>query len=139
MKLNRELPPEGTVRDWLASRAETGGTAIVFPETGTSISWEDLQADAIAFAKQLTGMGAAKSESVAIVSPNSREAVVAFYGVVIGGFRATMINLAAGRDAISYALEHSEARYAYVHPDCRALFDEANATNVEPNCRGIRR
>lgn len=132
MKLNRELPPEGTVRDWLASRAETGGTAIVFPETGTSISWEDLQADAIAFAKQLTGMGAAKSESVAIVSPNSREAVVAFYGVVIGGFRATMINLAAGRDAISYALEHSEARYAYVHPDCRALFDEANATNVEP-------
>ncbi len=132
MKLSRDVPPEGTVRDWLAARADAGGTAVVFPETGTEISWQDLQAEATAYAKQLTAMGAAKSESVAIVSPNSREAVIAFYGVVIGGFRATMINLAAGRDAISYALEHSEARFGYVHPDCWALFDEANATNVQP-------
>lgn len=131
MKLNRELSPDGTIRDWLTSRAETGGTAIVFPETGTELSWGDLQEEATAYAKQLTALGAPKSSSIAIVSPNCREAIVAFYGVVIGGFRATMINLAAGRDAIAYALEHSEARFGFVHPDCRALFDEANAANVQ--------
>jgi len=131
MKLDRNTPPEGTVRDWLAARAKAGGTAIVFPELGTEISWEELQAEAVAYAQRLTSLGAKKSESIAVVSPNSREGVIAFYGIVLGGFRVTMINLAAGRDAISYALEHSEARFGYVHPDCADLFSEANATNVE--------
>jgi len=130
MRLSRQTPPAGTVRDWFSSRAAAGGTAIVFPETGCEITWAELQSEALAFARVLTALGTRKSESVAIVAPNGREAVVALYGVLAGGFRATMINLAAGRDAIAYALEHSEARHAYVHTDCRGLFDEANATGV---------
>lgn len=131
MKLSQDTPPAGTIRDWLAERAETGGTAVVFPETGGALSWSDLQAESRQFAMALTWRGAGKGESVAIVAPNGREALVALYGALIGGFRATMINLAAGRDAIAYALEHSEARFAYVHDDCRALFDAANVSGVE--------
>lgn len=132
MTLSLTTPPEGTVRDWLARRAEQGGTAIVFPEDGTRIDWASLQAEALAFAGHLTARGAAKGESVAIAAPNSRDGIVALYGALVGGFRATMINLAAGRDAISYVLEHSEARFAFVHPECRTLFDEANASAVTP-------
>ena len=131
MKLDASTPPIGTVGDWLKARAQAGGVAIVFPETESVLSWADLRADATAFARHLTSKGAAKCESIAIIAPNSREAVVAFYGVLVGGFRATMINLAAGRDAISYALEHSEARFAYVHDDCFSLFEDANSGNVE--------
>ncbi|MFC6636054.1 AMP-binding protein [Sulfitobacter sp. JBTF-M27] len=131
MKLDRGSPPAGTVRDWLDARAEVGGTAIVFPETGMTLDWDDLRDAARTFAMGLTAVGVGKGESLAIVAPNGAEAVTAFYGALYGGFRATMINLAAGLDAIAYALEHSEARFAFVHETSRALFDEANASGVQ--------
>lgn len=130
MRLSDTEPPEGTVRDWLDMRADQGGEAVVFPETGVRLGWSALRAAAAGFAAALTERGVAKGESIAIVSPNDAEAVIAFYGALYGGFRATMINLAAGRDAISYALEHSEARFAYVHEASEALFDCANATGI---------
>jgi acyl-CoA synthetase (AMP-forming)/AMP-acid ligase II len=123
--LSRDVPPTGTVRSWLDQRAEEGGTAFVFPDEDTFVSWRDLRARAADTAAYLTGLGLAKGESVAIVHPNGWAGVVALYGTLYGGFRATMINLAAGRDAIAYALEHSEARVAFVHPDAELLFDAA--------------
>ncbi|WP_338550881.1 AMP-binding protein [Roseovarius phycicola] len=130
MILSRTTPPEGTVRDWLDARAASGGVAVVLPEDGQTQSWRDLRDGAQAFAAQLTAIGCGKGESVAVVAPNSFESLLAFYGALYGGFRATMINLAAGRDAIAYALDHSEARFGYVHPDCTALFDAANDAGV---------
>ena len=132
MKLSQQSPPTGTVRDWLAIRAAAGGTAMVFPESGSQLDWATLQQAAQAFARDLTGRGVQKGESIAIVAPNSREGIIALYGAMVGGFRATMINLAAGRDAIAYALGHSKARFGYVHPDSRPLFDSANETQVQP-------
>ncbi|WP_306155090.1 class I adenylate-forming enzyme family protein [Roseovarius sp. MMSF_3281] len=125
MSLDNQTPPEGTIREWLDARAEAGGRAVVFPETGDELSWTALREGALGFARSLTARGVAKGESVAIIAPNSHEALCAFYGAAYGGFRAVMINLAAGRDAIAYALEHSEARFAYVHPDCNDLFAAA--------------
>ncbi|MEN8708877.1 MAG: AMP-binding protein [Paracoccaceae bacterium] len=125
------ISPQGTVREMLAQRAAEGGTAFVFPQTGESVSWEVLYQDALAFAQTITARGARKSESIAIVSPNNRAAVTALYGVLLGGFRATMINLAAGRDAIAYALEHCEARFAFVHDDSLAVFEAANTTGIQ--------
>ncbi|WP_299654996.1 AMP-binding protein [uncultured Tateyamaria sp.] len=130
MKLERDAPPAGTVRDWLDARADAGGTAIVFPDSGDVLTWSELRGAAQGFAAALTSKGVKKGESVAIVAPNDKAAVSAFYGAVYGGFRATMINLAAGRDAISYALEHSEARFAFVHESCANLFAQSNLTGV---------
>ena len=62
----------------------------------------------------LVGQGAELGESVAIVHPNGREGVIALFAALYGGFRATMINLAAGPDAIAFALDHSGARFAFV-------------------------
>ncbi|QMU60107.1 MAG: AMP-binding protein [Boseongicola sp.] len=113
------------MRDWLDARAKAGGTALVFPDAGTELKWADLRENARGFAASLTSKGVAKGESVAIIAPNGAEAVTAFYGATYGGFRTTMINLAAGRDAISYALEHSEARFAFVHDSCSYIFAQA--------------
>ena len=131
MKLETGSPPTGTVRDWLDDRAAQGGVAIYFPETDTTLGWADLRVAAETFATGLTARGARKGESIAVVAPNGAGAVTAFYGALYGGFRATMINLAAGRDAISYALDHSEARFAYVDDGCTELFDAANESRVE--------
>lgn len=43
-----------------------------------------------------------------------------------------MINLAAGRDAIAYALEHSEARFGFVRDACAEQFAAANTAGIAP-------
>lgn len=125
MIFDPEHPPKGTVRDWVDHRAALGGDAMVFPESGEVLNWKTLRNKAISIAKTLTQEGAAKGESVAIVHPNGCEGIIALYGALYGGFRATMINLAAGRDAINYALEHSGARFAFVHDSVKEMYKSA--------------
>ena len=132
MKLDPVIPPEGTIRDWLDWRALEGGVAALFPDTGETLTWSQLQSEATRIASVLTVMGCEKGGSVAIMHPNGRDGLLALYGALYGGFRATMINLAAGPDAIRYALDHSEARIAFVHKDAQAQFDAANPGNIVP-------
>ncbi|MEM9584507.1 MAG: AMP-binding protein [Pseudomonadota bacterium] len=122
MILHQDNPPDGTVRDWLDHRAMEGGTAFIFSDDWSSLTWSELQSEATRIASMLHSAGHEKGESIAIMQPNGRDGVIALYGALYGGFRATMINLAAGRDAITYALEHSEARTAFVHDDAAELF-----------------
>ncbi len=119
--LDHRNPPTGTVRDWLDARAAAEDMAFVFPETGEALSWRALRDAAREIAEGLTGLGLQPGESLAIVHPNGRAGVVALCAALYGGFRATMINLAAGPDAIAYALDHSGARFAFVHDDQRAM------------------
>ncbi|AXI46490.1 AMP-dependent synthetase [Sulfitobacter sp. SK012] len=125
MNLSYDTPPEGTLRDWINYRAQGADIAFVFPEGEISLSWKDLRDEAAKIARAITAQGIAKGESIAILQPNGREGVLAFYGAVYGGFRATMVNLAAGRDAIAYALDHCEARIALVHDSVCDLFETA--------------
>lgn len=132
MTLSPNAPPSGTLRDLLDARAGQEGLAFVFPETGQELTWSELRDAARACAENVTACGASKSESIVIMAPNGIEAVIALFGALYGGFRATMINLAAGPEAISYALTHCEARFGYVHDSCTALFEAANAARITP-------
>lgn len=114
MKLRPDSPPEGTLRDWIDARAERGGDGFVFPEGEPDLDWSELRDTSRRIAMTLTERGVAHGDSIAIMMPNGRTALECLFGVLYGGFRATMINLAAGSDAISYALEHCEARFAFV-------------------------
>jgi acyl-CoA synthetase (AMP-forming)/AMP-acid ligase II len=124
MKFDRQTPPVGTVRDWVDSRANEDGTAFVFPETGETISWSELRAHAVHIAADLTAQGIAKGESVVVMHPNGLAGVKALFAALYGGFRVTMLNLAAGPDALGYAMEHSDARVAFVHDDQAAAFND---------------
>ena len=132
MKFDRQTPPAGSVRDWVDSRANDGGTAFVFPETGETLSWSELQAHAKKIAEDLTAQGIAKGESVVVMHPNGLEGVKALYAALYGGFRVTMLNLAAGPDALSYAMTHSEARVAFVHDTQLDMFNQVRP--VKLNC-----
>ena len=123
-------PPQGTIRTWLNHRANSDGVAFTFPDGEDDLTWSELQSAAISIASDLTTNGVQKGESVAIIYPNCRDAVLAIYGTFYGGFRATMINLVAGNDAISYALEHSEARIAFVHDNALELFEATKTDNL---------
>ncbi len=126
-------PPKGTVRDWLDLRASQGGTGFVFPDGAPDLTWCELRKTAYRVAVMLTRLGVAKGESVAILYPNCREALEVLFGVLCGGFRATMINLVAGDSAVAYALEHSGARYGFVHPEQMDMFARtADPAKVTP-------
>ncbi|WP_420861133.1 AMP-binding protein [Algirhabdus cladophorae] len=114
-------PPQGTVRDWLDQRANEGGIAFVFPNETKQLTWAQLRDWADGIARNITEKGAAPGESIALIQPNGFEGILALFGVLYGGFRATMINLVAGDEAISYALDHSDARLAFVHDDQKEL------------------
>lgn len=131
MILNPESPPEGSVRDWLDQRAAGGGNGFIFPDGEAPLSWADLRDSAMGIAGALTAQGVTHGESVAIMCPNGREAVECLFGVLYGGFRATMINLAAGKDAIGYALDHSDARFAFVDETQVDLFRDASDGKIE--------
>ena len=130
MKFDRQNPPAGTLRDWVDSRANEGGTAFVFPETGETLTWPDLQAHAAKIAADLTAQGIAKGESVVVMHPNGLEGVKALFAALYGGFRVTMLNLAAGPDALGYAMAHSEARVAFVHDAQVDSFNRVRPDNL---------
>lgn len=134
MRLDPLIPPQDTIRDWLEARAETQGSEVchIFPDEDRKISWAELRDEARAITARLAGLGAAVGDSVALVMPNGRNAVLGLFGALYGGFRATMINLVAGPEAIGYALEHSGAKLALVEESQLALVETALIGNPAP-------
>lgn len=126
-------PPEGTIRDWLMRYEVQRGDdlAFLFSDGAPSLSWKELAQAARETAHALCRAGATKGESVAVMMPNGRAAVIAFFGIAYGGFRATMINLAAGDEAISYALKHCEARLAFVGQDQSQQFERTRPAQMQ--------
>ena len=108
MKIDPKDPPRGTVRDWLDYRATALGNkkAYLFFDNSQPITWRELRTTARRIAYQLTATRLQKGASVAILMPNGREAIETLFGVLYGGFRATIINLVAGDEAISLSLIH---------------------------------
>ena len=115
MRFDATIPPQGTLLDCIDARADRGGTAFVFPETRQTLTWPDLREYCSSVAADLTAQGIAKGESIVVMHPNGYEGVKALFSVLYGAFRVTMLNLAAGPDALGYAMDHSAARVAFVH------------------------
>jgi acyl-CoA synthetase (AMP-forming)/AMP-acid ligase II len=67
-------------------------------------------------------LGLSKGDSVAVMLPNGKQAVSCLYGVLYGGFRAVIINLVAGTEAMGYALKHSDARMVLLGEAQHGLF-----------------
>ncbi len=130
MTIHADRPPEGTLRDWIDRRAAEDRDAFVFPEGGVPLSWPGLRDRALRIATGLTAQGIAHGESVAIMMPNGRVALECLFGVLYGGFRAVMINLVAGQEAIAYALAHSESRFAFVGDDQTEMFARASEGRI---------
>ncbi|WP_424934395.1 AMP-binding protein [Amaricoccus macauensis] len=129
MRIEVDAPPHGTVRDWIDHRAETtpDGISHLFADGAAPLTWAALREEARGIAGLLYGLGARKGESVALMLPNGRPGVLCLFGALYGGFRATLINLVAGADAIGYALEHSGACFTFVGVDQQDLLATALA------------
>lgn len=127
------LPPTGTVRSLLDKRTDADGDKIshLFPDAAT-LTWGVLRDEAADIAGRLAGLGIAPGESVAMMLPNGRDAIRVLFGLFYGGYRAAVINLAAGPEAVGYALAHSGAATVLVGNDQQSLFEAARATHEVP-------
>ncbi|WP_299818893.1 AMP-binding protein [uncultured Jannaschia sp.] len=125
-----EGPPEGTIRDLLDRRAaEDGGReSHVFPGEAP-LTWGALRDEAREIAERLAGMGVARGESVAVMLPNGRAGILCLMALFYGGFRAAVLNLVAGAEAMGYALAHSEARFVLLGTAQGDLFNAAVAAS----------
>lgn len=125
-----KTPPEGTVRDWLALRAASQGSApgFLFPDV-PMLTWAELHDQAMQIAERLAGQGLRKGDCVALMLPNSRAAVLCLFGALYGGFRTALINLVAGAEAVGYALSHSGAKLVLLGRAQQDLFDSATAAH----------
>ena len=106
---------------WLAS-----------PEIDAQFNWQDSLHRARDIACHLQGAGIAPGESVAIAAPNGVAACFAFLGTVFGGFRATPLNLVAGKKALKFVLEHSKSKIILCADDSKKLITEIVAELEKP-------
>lgn len=83
---------------------------LVDSHSDTQITYQMLKSQASAVAHNISSCGVKAGESVAYAMSNNPQTAVTVLGILYGGFLATSINLVAGRDTISYVLEHSEAK-----------------------------
>jgi len=131
MRFDTTTPPQGTLRDWIDARAERGGTAFVFPETEQILNWADLRDHCAMVAADLTAQGIVKGESIVVMHPNGYDGVKALFAALYGGFRVTMLNLAAGPDALGYAMDHSAAWVAFVHETQLDVFHQVKPERLK--------
>ncbi|MDB2389600.1 AMP-binding protein [Alphaproteobacteria bacterium] len=94
------------------------------PEIATQFTWQDSLQRARDVACHIQGAGIAPGESVAIAAPNGVAACYAFLGVVFGGFRATPLNLVAGKNTLRFVLEHSKSRLILCADDSKHLISD---------------
>ena len=111
MIFDPSTPPKGTVRDWLDSRADAGGIAFVFPETGEELNWQDLRDHAVQVSGDMTAQGIKKGGGDH--APKWVGWCESALFSSLWWFRATMLNLAAGRCPAGYAMEHCGAVVAF--------------------------
>ena len=118
-----------TIRALLDLRADQTPEApfLIDPVNSTTLSYAEARTKARALADHIAARNIEPGKSVAFAMGNSVEAALTLLGICYGGWRATAINLVAGRDIIAYVLDHSEAALVFVTETTTPLVEQALA------------
>ena len=96
----------------LLNVAPGNATAVIIPETGTSVSYESLRRQVQTMAEALAGMGIQRGERVANVLPNGLPTIVAFLAGAVAG-TAAPLNPAYRFEEFSFYLDDTIARHTW--------------------------
>ena len=115
-----------TIPTRLAENAATNpdGIWLTSPETGDTVTWAEAEKQVQTMVSALSGLGVATGEPVAIAAHNCIASTLLFTAVTCAGYLATPLNLVSGTKAMSYVLEHCQARVLFCAPENRALIDD---------------
>ena len=74
----------------------------------------------------------APGDSVALLAPNSLEAVVLFAGIMAAGYVVTPLNLLLTPERLAYVLDHSDCRLVFVAPGQKSILQQALSLIARP-------
>ncbi len=96
--------------------APASSTAVIIPETGTSVSYESLRRQVMSMAESLAALGIRRGDRVANVLPNGLPTIMAFLAGSIAG-TAAPLNPAYRFDEFCFYLEDTNAKVLLAPPD----------------------
>src|SRR6478736_10119002 len=100
----------------LLNAAPGNATALIIPETGTSITYESLRRQVKTMSEALAGIGIKRGDRVANVLPNGLPTIVAFLAGAIAG-TAAPLNPAYRYDEFCFYLEDTSAKVLLAPPE----------------------
>lgn len=107
-------------------------TAVHF--MGKELTYKELYESSMKFASYLQGLGIQKGDRVAIMLPNSPQAVIGFYGILYAGGVVVMTNPLYTEREIAYQMKNSGAKAILVmdilYPRVTKVMKETDLENV---------
>ncbi len=98
------------------SSSHGGRTAIILPESGTRISYDQLRDQVFAMASTLAELGVGRGDRIATVLPNGLPAIVSFLAGTLAG-TAAPLNPGYRQDEFSFFLDDTSAKVLLCPPD----------------------
>lgn len=120
------------IADYLRSTAQRDPDGAGIIADGVTLTWSQLDAAVDAFAAALAQRGLHAGDRVAMLLGNSREFVVAYYGVARAGLVCVPMNPAYTSAEVAVLLADSGARLLLVQPHTRATGEES--AEALPGC-----
>lgn len=95
----------------LKSRAEgTPDAPYLIDDAGGILTFRNIEDRAKSVASMIAAQGVKPGESVAYAMSNGIDAALVILGSLYGGYLTVAVNLVAGKETISYVLDHSQSR-----------------------------
>ncbi len=114
--LDRAIARRNAVGDLLTRSSRTFHDRVAVVDAGGQWTYPELEGRANLIAHALSSIGILSREPVAVMAPNCREYIAAYFGIVKMGGAATLVNLLGGPEDIASSLTTVSPRALFVHP-----------------------
>ena len=123
-----------SVRDLIDLRAKEtpNGEFLIDADTGDAMTFQAVQDAVRVVAARVAAHGVEPNQTVAYAMGNGTQTALTILSLLYGGYHATAINLAAGRETIAYVLEHSDAQLVLTDFVSCAMVDAALQSKAAP-------
>lgn len=122
------------VQDYLTHTYETSPDKTAIHFMGKDMTYKELYDSAMKFASYLQGLGIKKGDRVAIMLPNSPQAVIGFYGILYAGGVVVMTNPLYTEREIAYQMKNSGTKAILamdiLYPKISKVFKDTELENV---------
>ena len=126
--------PSMPVQEYLTQAHEQFPEKVAIHFLGKDVTYNELYDSAMKFANYLQKLGIQKGDRVAIMLPNSPQAVISFYGVLYAGGVVVMTNPLYTEREIAYQMTDSGARLIVtldlLYPRVAKVLKETKLENV---------
>lgn len=116
-ELDHALARRTSVGDIPTRAARAYGDRRAVVDDRGELTYRELEVQANRFAHGLVGAGVASREAVAVMAPNCKEYMVAYFGITKMGAAATLVNMLGGEHHVVYALKQTEPQVIVIHAD----------------------